>query len=49
VGIVASVLIALLFDFLLVRLGKLVMPWHDTTRARAPLSRLRRYAVRGGA
>jgi osmoprotectant transport system permease protein len=49
VGIVASVLIALLFDFLLVRLGKLAMPWHDTTRARAPLPRLRRYAVRGGA
>jgi len=32
VGIVASLLIALVFDFLLVGIGRLLMPWHRSAR-----------------
>ena len=32
VGIVASLLIALVFDFLLVTLGRVLMPWHRSAR-----------------
>lgn len=48
VGIVASVLIALVFDLLLVALGKLVMPWNETGRRRAS-RRTARLAARGEA
>jgi osmoprotectant transport system permease protein len=40
VGIAASVLIALLFDLILVALGRLLMPWHEAARVRAPAVRL---------
>jgi len=36
VGIVASILIALLFDLILVMVGRILMPWHKTSRARTP-------------
>lgn len=36
VGIVATVLLALLFDGALVQLGRLVMPWTRPSRAKAP-------------
>jgi osmoprotectant transport system permease protein len=46
IGIVASILIALLFDLILVALGRLVMPWNETTRVRALLARFRGLAAK---
>ena len=48
VGIVASVLIALLFDLILVMLGRLLMPWPEASRVRTPEARNRRLATNGG-
>lgn len=41
VGIVASVLIAVVFDLILVLLGRLLLPWHTAAHGRTPVSRLR--------
>lgn len=49
VGIVASVLIALVFDLLLVALGRVVMPWHRVVRMRAPARRRTGRSEKGGA
>ena len=49
VGIVASVLIAVVFDLLLIALGRLLMPWHRVSPLRLPLSHRRKRNSLGGA
>ena len=49
VGIVASVLIALIFDLLLVALGRVLMPWQRASRTGVLSARQPRPPVRGGA
>lgn len=46
-GIVASVLIALVFDLILVALGKVLMPWHTAGRVRKASARSRLLAAEG--
>ncbi|MCY7412608.1 MAG: ABC transporter permease [Salinibacterium sp.] len=48
VGIVASVLIAILFDLILVMLGRLLMPWPRGVRVRTPAARGLSLATKGG-
>jgi len=48
IGIVASILIALLFDLILVAIGRVLMPWNHASRVRPAARPARASAMKGG-